>query len=574
MKLFTVGKLEAKIYKDNKLITTIGNMEKIYLKFNPKLNLWTGKWPIPYNPDLGRYNVLVRALPNNPGPVITDTASFNIMGRIPKKMNESICAALLEFGGGTVGRNFVGPDETEGDWRNVIKWVDYVGANSFFMLGAETAIYGGVNKENPFLPEKLKEMETVAKEVKKTGLKFGAWVMTFGIQGIEHGDGYEKVGYSPSMAFDNKSQSVYPSHMHVSLIDEKRINDLVKVIKRFNENTDIDYIGFDYIRTGSADGFELADLVVRDMSIAVPNNWEDMASQDRMVWFANKIQNRDPEIIEKWQWWRAHKVAEIINKIITLAKVSKPVWVFTLGWEHGKQHGQDPLMFMDAGVYFDAVMLYEANQVQFRSFLNDWKGYVASSQVNIIVGQTVDVHLLDSDVLNPPEELVRRIDIGSKKIVFGGLTDGVFWHDVSRAYWGNKGGFTPKEWFLTAGKSFSDYRIERGEVGTKLSIDVRNNEYSRRDYYVDAILENQTINQINNVQVECINTQGVTAIGGNTKTIEQLAPGEIKIITFQVHINANLGKYKYMIAVGAKSPTTYKVIDFQYVNPNKYYGKK
>ena len=39
----TVGGLEAKVYKDNKLIQTIGNTKSISLKYNAKLGIWTGK---------------------------------------------------------------------------------------------------------------------------------------------------------------------------------------------------------------------------------------------------------------------------------------------------------------------------------------------------------------------------------------------------------------------------------------------------------------------------------------------------------------------------------------------------
>lgn len=569
-----VGQLEAKIYKGNKLIETIGNMKNILLNYNPKLNLWTGKWPIPYNPELGSYHVLVRAMPSNPGPVITAAVSFNIMGKIPKKPEKSICAVVLEYGGNVTQKKIIGPNNKYGDWRNVFKWIKFTGANSFFMLGAETETYNSrITPEKPFDPDKLKEVDKFAEESKKHNLIFGAWIMSYGIQG----GNYKKIGYKPSLAFNNKTHSLYPSYMHISLIDEKRFNDLLKVVKRFNSNPDIDYIGFDYVRTGHVDGYEMAEHVIKDMSIAVPNNWDELSAKNRMVWFAKKIKiDKNPKIIEKWQWWRAHKIASIINKLITLSGTKKPVWVFTLGWEHGKQHGQDPLMFTDAGISFDAVMLYEANQAQFRHFLVDWKSYVASQQVNIIVGQTVDVKLLDSNYLIPPQEFVRRTIIGSKKIAFGGLTDGIFWHDISRALWGRKGNYSEKEWFLTAAKSFSDFRIERGELGITIDINVRSDEYKKRKLFVDAIIENQTINQINDIMIKLISTEGVYPIGKNKTYINKLSPGEIKIITFKAIIKPITHKFKskYMVAVSAETGQKEKTVDFLYINPNKYYGKK
>lgn len=565
-----VGQMEAKVYKDNKLIKTIGDTKNILLKYNPKLGLWAGKWPIPYNPELGTYQVLVRAMPANPGPVITATWNFNITGKVPQKPDNGICAVVLEYGGNVIGKKIIGPDDKYGDWRNIIKWAKYTGANSFFMLGAESETYNPkTTLENPFDLKKFYEVEKFAAEAKKNGLVFGAWIMTFGLQGRE----YEKFGYKASLSFSTKSQRLYPSWMHISLIDKKRFNDLLKVVKMFDANPDIDYIGFDYVRTGHGDGYEMAEHVIKDMSIAVPNNWKELGRNQRMIWFAKKIKAREEmEIIEKWDWWRAHKIAEIISKLIKLSGTKKPIWVFTLGWEHGKQHGQDPLMFTDAGIAFDAVMLYEANQSQFRQVLIDWKGYVASQQVNIIVGQTVDVKLLDSPFLIPPEELVRRTLIGTKKIAFGGLTDGVFWHDVSRALWGRKGVYSEKEWFLTAAKCFSEFRKERGELDIILDTKIETSEKSRRNLTVKTFIENQTINRIDNISVNLIKTEGVSAFGRNKAFIKQLSPGELKIITFKVAIKPSNQRYKYMVAVSAVTEDNQRAFDFQYINPSKRYS--
>jgi len=567
----TVGQLEAKVYKDNKLIQTIGETKSIPLKYNPKLGLWTGKWPIPYNPELGTYQVLVRAMPPNPGPVITSTWNFNVMGRTPKKPENGICAIVLEYGGTVLGRKIEGPDGKKGDWRNIIKWAKFTGANSFFMLGAETKSYDHMPDDQPFDEKKLKEVEKFGIEVKKNKLNFGAWSMTFGLQGRK----YEKYNYKASMAFSKEKQLLYPSWMHISLIDKQRFKDILKVAKRFNANPNIDFIGFDYIRTGHADGYEMAEYVIQDMSIPVPSNWDKLSSTQRMIWFANKVKDRkDMTIIEKWDWWRAHKIAETLNKIITLSGTKKPVWVFSLGWEHGKQHGQDPLMFMDAGVSFDAVMLYEANQVQFRRVIADWKSYIASQQVNILVGQTVDTSLLDSPYLLPPEEFCRRLLIGTKKIAFGGLTDGLFWHDVSRALWGRKGNYSTKEWFITAAKCFSEFRKEKGEVGIILDTKIQSSENNRKNLRVNAYIENQTINRIDNIKIKLEKTDGIYILGRGTVNLKHLSPGEIKIIPFNVEIKPVGNRYQYMVAVSAITKDNQRAFDFQYVNPSRRYSQK
>ncbi len=565
----SIGDLTASVYKNNKLIYTVGHTKEIILKYNRKLKLWVGKWAIPWNPVLGDYNVLVKAMPNFPGPILTDAVSFEISGRVPVKNKKSFCAMLLEYGGNIRRKKIIGPDGKRGSWKNIIKWCDYVNADALLMLGAETETYNSrVNAKTPFDPMKLKDVEALGKAARKNNLIFGAWVMSFGIQGQK----YWKVGYKPSLAYNKTTGKLYPSYMHISMGDEKRFNDILNVVKRFDKDPNVDMIGIDYIRTGHLDGYELADEVVRDMNIGVPDNWEKLSSGDKAKWFAYQLRiKKDENILEKWQWWRAHKSATIVNKLITLSGTKKPVWVFTLGWHHGKEHGQDPFMFTDAGVAYDFVMLYEANQQQFRQVLVDWKGYISAQQANIVVGQTTDVKLLDSFYLNPIEEFLRRITLGSKKIVFGGTADGVFWHDFSRALWGRKENYSTKEWIMTAAKSFSDFRNEKGEIEVETHIsDIKKIGYNA--FVVSVTVENQTIKRLYDIQTSLISFKNVV-VSTPTQRIAKLEPGESRSYNFKVGVKGN-SRNRYMIAASSRWGVKNKSFDFKYISPSKFYSMR
>ncbi|MBN1899092.1 MAG: hypothetical protein JW827_09965 [Spirochaetes bacterium] len=567
------GELTASVYKNSKIVETVGRDKEIVLKYNPKLEMWTAKWAIPWSPELGEYQLLVKASPDYPGPVLTATASFEIMGKNPPKRTKGFCAVLLEYGGDITGKQIIGPDGRNGNWNNIIQWVKYTGADAFFMLGGETETYNSkVDKENPFDPNMIRAVAKVAKAAKKEDLDFGAWIMSFGYQGKN----CEKVGYAPSMGYNISTGKLYPSYMHISLSDQKRFDDLLDLVKKFDSNDDIDFIGIDYIRTGHLDGYELADDVVRDMNIAVPEDWESLSSTAKAVWFAKKIKaDEDEDIVEQWRWWRAHKSATIVNRLIEYSGTKKPVWVFTLGWEHGKQHGQDPLMFTDAGVTYDAVMLYEANQVQFRQVLIDWKGYISSKQVNILVGESVDVKLLDSPYLSPPEEIVRRTLLGSKKITFGGMADGIFWHDISRALWGRKGVYSPREWFITAGKSFSEFRLEKGELEIKTSIAAPKKVYFNNAFNIVVNIENQSLREIRNIKTQIIDNPGIQPVISEVIT-PYLGPGETKALNFKISISPELSKLRSQYMLAAKSEWNHdqKSFDFKYVRGSKFYGSK
>ncbi len=531
----TSGKVIAYIYKNGRLQKSIGNLREIRLVFNPKYKLWVGKWPVPWKAEEGKYRVFVKAMPDYPAPVLTASTEFEVVSREIPKPEKGLCVVVMEHGIPILRK--VPPlyaDSIKKDkFNRLIEWVKFTGADGFFVLAGETATYNPrVNSKTPFIPDRLREAKKLLKIAKQNGLITGAWIMSFGYNG---GD-CEKIGYKPSYGYNVSTGRLYKSYMHISLNDEKRIRDIINLVKKLDKEEYIDFIGLDYIRTGHVDGYELADSVVRDMSIPVPENWNKWSEIRKAIWLARKIKiEKDPDIIERWQWWRAHKEALFINRVKKATR--KPIWGFTLGWKHGREHGQDPLMFTDAGLDFDAVMLYEANQRQFRTFLYHWKGYLSSKDINILVGQTVDIKLLDSNFLFPTEELVRRIIVASKKITFDGKIDGVFWHDVSRGFWGNKGIFTTKEWFITAGRAFSLFRENTGENEIKSDITIISRKENKVSFIVKV--ENQSYYDIKNIKVSLIPVNGVFFTKYRVAKISKLEPGEIKKIHFQVYITTS-----------------------------------
>jgi len=100
-------------------------------------------------------------------------------------------------------------------------------------------------------------------------------------------------------------------------------------------------------------------------------------------------------------------------------------------------------------VSIDAVMLYEANSQQFSRLLKQWKNYISEGEGNIVIGNCIDYNLLDSDTLNPPQELFRRNIAGYKNIIAGGNASGIFVHDLARAFWGRRGGFSIEDYAIS-----------------------------------------------------------------------------------------------------------------------------
>jgi hypothetical protein len=546
----TSGTLTAKIYFNKQLVKSVADLSEVNLTYDPKAKCWRGLFPVPWNPPLGEYEALVTARPDNPGPVLKDTSGFRIIGREPPQVPQGLAVMAVENYSDLNTRKIPAPDGTFGDWRNILGWADYMGADAVFCLAGMTDGEKRYDKNKNLLifrPDILQMTKKLSAEAHRRGLLYGAWVMTFMMQV----GNYEKFGYMPSLGYNGRNDSVTTSY-HISIGDRKRLDDIIEVVKELDRNPNVDFIGLDYIRTG-LDGYELVNEVVADMSIPIPSDWEKMGPRERIVWFARKIETeKDETTIEKWRWWRAHKVALNVKEIIDRSGTKKPVWLYTLGWEHGKQHGQDPLMFNDAGIAYDAVMLYEANSQQFRQVLVDWKKYLRARQVNILCGNSVDVTLLDSTVLTPPEEIVRRTITGSQQLLFGGLTDGVFWHDLTRTFWGRRGEYSAKEWCVTGGTCFSRYREEKGLSPVALRVRTEDSALIGAPFKVNAHVENISLDVIRDVKVSLEEVEGLVPGAVHETRIPELHPGESVDCVFDASFRSVPDRFRYSTVVPVK----------------------
>ena len=240
-----------------------------------------------------------------------------------------------------------------------------------------------------------------------------------------------------------------------------RALDVAELLRRFGDIKGVDYIGLDYIRNALG-GAELVDDFYAEMSLEPPAGWSRLTFEERMVSFARKKgMRKDMAFIDAWQWWRAHRTALIVRRIKDELGDSKPLWAFTLTWDKGWHHGQDPVMMNDAGVDADALMLYEADAEQYTAMLRSWHGYVKKGDVQLVVGNIIDwpLHQRHPD---GPKEFYRRTVRAVDGIFSDGPATGMFVHDLGRALWGRKGRWSTRQWMDQA-KAAADHMRERAK---------------------------------------------------------------------------------------------------------------
>ncbi len=221
----SVEKMEATFYFNGKLVRTIGEQDHVDLYFEPSSGLWKYSWPIPWNPQLGKYEVLVVAHPKDAQPNLRGNAFFNIDGKIPPRIKPGLCVVASESFHDLGNMSFKGINGTQTNGcSQAVAWAKYMGADALFAMAGLSD--GSLRRENKellvFRNDLLRTSSLLGAESKKVGLEYGAWIDSYVLQMKT----YERYGYEPSLGYDFKNAKLTNSYM-ISLGDKKRLEDLV-----------------------------------------------------------------------------------------------------------------------------------------------------------------------------------------------------------------------------------------------------------------------------------------------------------------------------------------------------------
>jgi len=487
---FKSFQLCAQVYRNGLIVETVGRKESIILSYNGKKGVWEGRWPVPWNAEDGIYEIrLVSPLRVNSREINVVPTDFKINRRIPPKMPEVTTVLTYENTRPFEILKIRGPDGRVGNWKKLLDWAKELGANNFWMLLGQTSAFDKRLQDNfPWNPTNMHMIDKIATEAHKRKLKLGSWVACYYTVGNKR----LLPNYDYAWEYNPRSDRMYRSR-GISIGDTKRIDDLAKLLRTFNSIPGIDYIGLDYIRTTKG-GYELVDKFREEMDVRTPEGWRDMPKVERMRWLARIVTYRKKEdipLIQQWNWWRARQICLIIEEVKRRSGITKPLWAFILSWEKGWQHGQDAVMFTDAGIDLFAVMLYEATSIQFARLIKEWNRYIEKDQVNLIVGNQIDWPLHQyTKIPSGPEEFCSRLSKGTDKVYKNGLTDGVFIHDLSRALWGRRGPYSSSEWLYAGASVFTKIYRDKGLIPTETDIVFPDEVDAFKPFDVSVIVKN------------------------------------------------------------------------------------
>jgi 23S rRNA (uracil1939-C5)-methyltransferase len=456
------------VYNGGQVVTTVGNRDKLVLKRDNEEGRLYGNWPIPYNPKAGTYLAeLTVTSPEWKTPKVLRSA-FTIPPLKPQGMYPGYATLTMEGGKQLINGAVPAIDGSESMRAgNAIQWAKFMGANCFCFLAGQTSIWDHIiSRDFPFSTGDIDLAHKYAKSAHEAGMKFAAYITTFKVVG----DAWNLAPYQFSLGYDKDNDQVVQTRF-ISLNDPKRRQDVIDILKKFDDDSFIDVVGLDYVRTGFA-GYEMVDEFMKDLNVPAPAGYGSMTKDDRIHWLAKTVQgDKNHEVISLFEWWRAHKVALALKSILDEAKISKPVFTFTLGWQQGHQHGQDPAMFVDAGVNYNHIMLYEGDRGTLQSMNTQWPNYLSRGNGMYAMGEMVDFNWVQKS-LNPPapEELYNReVDTFENWFPMNARL-GMFWHDLYRIVYGIRGPYSAMEWTIAGGKAFTTLKNAEGVLPIKVSL--------------------------------------------------------------------------------------------------------
>ncbi|MFW6172398.1 MAG: hypothetical protein ACOC5T_01515 [Elusimicrobiota bacterium] len=551
--------LKMDVHYNGSKIKNIGNEKYYKLKFNNKKKKWIGKYPIPWRARDGVYRIRFYKGDKKIG----WEEIISVKTRQPSiKLEKPLKIIDLESTKNIHRFRIENPRGKIKGYSAIFDWIKYIGGNTLWYLAGQTASYkkGSLNIDFPWVLDNIDNLKELSNSAEKEEIDFGAWVSCFRIFGKKS---LKPDWYRYSYKYKNSTDEIYESE-GISILDSRRIEDIKRLVKKINDIKNIDYIGLDYIRPAGG-GLDLVEEFVKAMDIEVPREYKNYTKREKMKWLGRivtKSSKRDMPIIDKWNWWRARRMAKIINDIKESIEIKKPLWTFVLSWEIGHQHGQDPLMFQDAGADIISVMMYETDKPRYEYIIEEWNDYMRNQNIDAVIGNQIDWHLHQNTVYpSGPEEFFRRIKKGIKYFKKSDNLKGIFIHDFARALNGGKGPYSTEEWLMASGKGFSELRQKQN---LEIKIDVKDS-YNKKNIQGVIRLKNKSSVDLRNIKLSFPDIPKVKFLQKNKKIAILKKSKHIEVpfsAEFELGLPARMNRY--MIPIRAVHGENI-YMDFKYV---------
>ncbi|MGD8237163.1 MAG: hypothetical protein PVH68_01310 [Armatimonadota bacterium] len=584
---------DVRILENGQPAESVGGIKHAPLRFDEPSGTWVVRWPVPWNAPPADYVLRARAqidadqwewlsvderrrlereqrrLGREPPKVYDEgeshcvaTAPFRVAKRKPAAIAPGLGVLTLETTWNLPSIRLPRPDGSEGDWRVIFDWCEYIGANALWYRAGYTDARGrALTLQRPWLGLARDQVAVLAEEARNRRVSLGPYMYAYRTEGPRA----QRPDYD--YACDYRAGRGVHQTAFVSLLDGRRVTHMADFATQMRRLPGVELVGVDYLRT-DGDGYEMVDEFVRDLSVEVPPGWDAWPRAQRMKWLQTKVEvlwNTNRDLYDRWNWFRARKTALIVRQIVDAdrdrprdAKLDGRFYAFTLSWMHGKQHGQDPAMLVDAGLGLDAVMLYQVqSQEHFDVVVRSWSEYARRGQFNLVVGDQVDWFWHQSTkVPAGPEELYNRLRRGTKMIQ-GDLAKGVFVHDLRRVISSpRRGPYPGTEWALAAAAAITALRADWAVQPAKVSLEAPRSAAIGVPFQARVAVKNVGGQPLDNVVLRLHSTAGVQRVGRASVRLPTIPSNSTEVATFRVRLprRAPARASRFMVAVRASWP--------------------
>ncbi len=553
---------------DGDVVITVGGVRRLVPAWDAQSKSYVCHWPIPWSAESGVYvaeaemkiadpaawpwelqippDQQQRSYEDGTAYCIAQSA-FEVAHRARRDIPPGLCVATWEpdFPQDVALRR---PDGTTGDWRVILDWCEFVGADALWFRAGVTR--QGCTAERPFVGRNLEAVARLAAAAHKRGLKFGVWATAYVTYPERRSDNRGLPRYEWGQDISRRTGTI-SDQAYISLFDQDRISHLAGFFRQMARIREVDFVGLDYLRDDPPGGYEIVDRFTSEMPVRLPDNWVNYSRKQRWKHLAQKVESEfdsvaGKDFYEQWNWWRAHLNAGNVEQIITQSGVEKPVWLFQLSWMHGAQHGQDAFMFNDAGVALIAPMLYQSpSDRDFDFLLEFWNEYAQPGHLNLAAGDQVDdfwhkpTRGATKGSRNPaaPEVLYERMVRAHGEMVEGERTIGGFWHDISRAaVLGRRGPYPGTEWALAGAAAFSQIRQSWELYPITVKMSVPDSAGIGATFTAAVAVENTTEATVRDILIKLEETEHISPVGQRERRVAELGPGESHTVPLSVRI--------------------------------------
>ena len=172
----------AKVFCDNRQVTTVGETDSITFSYNPALKRWTGLWPIPWNPRLGNYRAVIYF--QSGAKKFAGTVGFSVIKRVPLPLPKGFCAMDIEPGDSIITRVPGMGGKSVKIWENYVLWAKFMGASALWHCVGQSQIWNSFKPDDfPWDKITLSQISQLGAECHKYDIKYGAWITSFVVLG-------------------------------------------------------------------------------------------------------------------------------------------------------------------------------------------------------------------------------------------------------------------------------------------------------------------------------------------------------------------------------------------------------